>query len=237
VKSNADTPVQQLEEAQRRREALQTQLLDLKAKAEQAVSNRLAAKDVLDRAEGDFLVGTITDAKLADRRSALERALIEERTAQAHIRKCEVDLERLNEAIARIAPAAYKSRIDVYANREADLLRQMLALFDQIEQVNNALHENFVAAEQEFPSHWDRRKGPRLFPPAAGLVNRSWHELRYDPTAMNGGKLGTWRRAVDDRLNPKPPAPPKPKAKPAVAAQPTSDSNWHPLPTAEGGMR
>jgi hypothetical protein len=230
VKSNADNPVQQLEEAQRRREALQTQLLDLKTKAEQAVSNRLAAKDVLDRAEGDFLVGSITDTKLADKRSALERALIEERTAQAHIRKCEVDIERLHEAIARIAPAAYKSRTDFYANRETTLLQQMLTLFDQLEQVNNSLHENFVAAEQEFPAHWDRRKGPRLFPPAAGLGgDRSWHELRHDPTAMNGGKLGTWRRAVDDRLNPKPPAPPKPRRAPVESAPPAS-GNWHPLP-------
>jgi hypothetical protein len=226
-----DDPVAQLAEATHRRQAAQDSLRDLEEQVQSATAKRHEAKDDLDRAEGDYLIGAIDEAARKAKLAALEQALIAERTAQAHIRKCEVDIERLHDAIERIAPAAYKSRIDVYVNREAELLREMLALLEPVERVNNLLYENFVAAEAEFPVHWDRRKGPRLFPPAAGLVNRSWHELRHDPTAMNGGKLGTWRRAVDERLDPKPPAPPVTRAKPAAAPQqPASDSNWHKLP-------
>jgi hypothetical protein len=193
-----EDPVKQLEQARAQRKQVHSSMSDLTSAAERSVVKRHTVKAELDRAEGDFLIGTIDEATLNDVRKRFEQSLRDEQMAHARVRKAEADDENLRAVIARLGPVANAARVNAIQEQVRDVLRETLPLFDALQAKMERLHEIHLAAETEFPHYHEGLSAgePRPYPVAAGLLNFSWPELRDNPHAMNGGRLGTWRKAV-----------------------------------------
>jgi hypothetical protein len=203
--------VKQLADAQKQRNELHASIPQLEEAVNRAIAKRNAAFEDRERIEGDHLVGTATDAALTAVRARDEAATIEHRKATATLRKAHDDLKRLDEAITRLAPEVQAQRITYYQERQKELVTQLAEGLQALVSINDSLHANFLAAENEFPygHEGQRQRKPRPYPVAAGIQNMSWHELRHDANAADGGRLGSFLRAVDEFINPQPPAPPK----------------------------
>lgn len=227
MKSN--DPVQQLAEAERSRDEILKAIPDLQADIQRNIALREGAQERLNHAEGDLLIGATTEAKVADKRKALEQALTDERTAEAVLRKANADVIRMNEAIGRLGPQVHAARIKHYREKQGELLQEALPLFEQLEQLMDQLHDNYQAALAEFPATTERRK-LNPYPVAAGLDDMSWFTLRtHDAHVVNGGQLAGWRKRVADFFNPPTPAPPKARRVPNPPSPPVASGNWHAL--------
>jgi hypothetical protein len=200
-------PVAELTAAKQKRDELLTALPGMRNAAEAAAVKRRDASDSLERFEQDVLIGRVTDEKLKAVRDRHEAAVIEDRKAAATLRQAEEGIARLDEVISRLIPEAHRQRIDFYRNRQSELARQLHDGLTALRAINDALHEHYRAAEQEFPQTVIRGGGTRGYPVAAGITDLSWPELRENPHAQNGGRFGSWRKKVHAFLYPLPEIP------------------------------
>lgn len=226
-------PVSELESSKRQRAARMDALPGLQQAVISAAAKRDQLSAVLDEHEGDALIGRIEEKRLASSRGRHDEAVIEHRKAAATLRQAEHEIAQLDNVIARLAPEAVKVRVAEYRERHAELARELQAALLVAERVNEALRQNFVRAQDEFPFRPQRGNGLRPYPEAAGLADLSWFELRHNPHATHGGRLGAWRAQLDAFLNP-PPAP-EPRLRRHAVAEPRKERSgpWYPLPAGE----
>jgi hypothetical protein len=201
-------PVAELAAATQKRDELTASLPRLRTDAEQAVAERATAAALLERREGDALLGNVPESTLKLVRSRHEAAVVADRKAAATVRQTEQDIARLDERIAELAPQAQTARMAYYEERHRERVKQLRDAFVALRALNDAVHENYREAEAEFP-YVPQRHGSGGYsyrrPVAAGLTNFSWHDLRALPDdAINGGRLTAWLKAVEQFLNPQP---------------------------------
>lgn len=195
--SKISDPVQALADALHQRQIIAAELPDLRARARQAAASYQELHDLRERHEGDALVGTISESKLAKSRTRFDDAQQEHRRAAAALRQTEERLAQLDADVARLTPAAQTAEIAGFETYHEELARQLADKLTEAAAINELLRENFRAAETRFPSTVRRHPTPALsYPPAAGLPDLSWHELRHNPHAQHGGRLGAWRQRV-----------------------------------------
>ena len=184
-----DDVVQQHADAVTQRDALAASLAALKDDAEQKAAKRETLSAELERVEGDGLIGNASDSEVKAVRTRHDAAVVAHRKAEATLRQAEHDLKRLDEAIERLAPDVRAIRIAFYESRQANLACQLRDGLLALVAINDELHENFREAESESPPV-SRRGGGSPYPIAAGLTDLSLWELRTNPYAINGGRLG-----------------------------------------------
>ena len=178
--------IEQLAAAQRQKGEIEASLPKLNAAVQAAEAERRDTEARLETIEGDALVGSADKTKVTAARAKHEQAVTAHRTATASLRQEIEKLARLNEAIARLKPQVDAVQIAMFRTRHEELVRQLHEKLEALRPINDALHDNSVAAAQAFPG----RRGERL-------PDFSWPEFRHNPHAVNGGKLGTWLRRVE----------------------------------------
>jgi hypothetical protein len=218
-------PIAELTAALRKRDQLHASLPDLRSHLEGAAIKRREAHEALERHEEDALIGKVSDDALKKIRARHDAAVLEHRKAGATAREAEETSARLDKVIADLTPAVRAARIAYFEARQKELAAQLAEGLKALVPINDALHANFREAEDEFPFYYVGRKQgkARPYPVAAGLQNLSWPELRHNPDAIDGGRLGCFLRAVDEFIDPQPP-------KPVRRAQPA------PAPAAKSGI-
>jgi hypothetical protein len=225
--------VQQLHDARKQRDSLAGSIPRLKVEAENTAFTRRELTERLELKEGDALIGKVTDSELATARAKAEAATVEARKAAASLREAEDNVARLNDAIARLMPEVVAVRGAFYRQRQIELTEQVRAKFYELIALNDALYQNFCDAEAEFP-YAPSRTGSRPYPPAAGLIDLSWHELRHNPYAQEGGRFGGWCKRVDQFIDPQPiPAPVRATTPTARTRTRDRSARWQPLPAGE----
>jgi hypothetical protein len=225
-------PAQQLHDATKQRDSLAASIPELTRMAAEHDTTRRQLRERLELKEGDALIGKVTESDLRTARATAEQATVEARKADASLREAQANLTRLNDAIARLTPDVVAVRGAFYRQRHIDLAQQLRDVLTAARPINDALHENFRAAETEF-THATSRTGSRPYPPAAGLIDLSWPELRHNPHAQEGGRIGGWCKRVADFINPPPAAPPRARRIPVQPPARTPDDPWHALPQGE----
>ena len=205
-------PVKALADATRQRATLAEALPELRAQAERADSLYRTAYDERERYEGDALVGSVSADKLAKARARSDEAQQERRRTSAALRQTEQKLLDLDAEIARITPEAQATEMRGFQAYQEELARQLEETFKKAEIINQMLHNNYREAEARFPAAVRRHPAPPLgYPVAAGLTDLSWSELRYNPHAVGGGRLGFWRQRVQAFLRRDTPQPETPR--------------------------
>jgi hypothetical protein len=227
IKNDPD-PVTELDAATSKRDELTSSLSNLQGHVDRTVMQRDAARENWERHEEDIHIGRVTEEARKKARARYDAAVMECGKASAMLRDAKDTIARLEKVIAELTPAVHAARITHYVERQKELAAQLAEGLQALVSINDALHANYRAAEDEFPFYYEGRKQgkARLYPVAAGLQNLSWPELRHNPDAIDGGRLGCFLRAVDEFIHPKPPAPPKrrrespaPPATPAPAVE------------------
>lgn len=235
TKAKTADPAQQLKEAEDQQTQLQRSLPRLRRDAEAAASERRDAEARRETLEGDALVGTADDAALEKARTQHDAAVTRDRTAQATLRQAVQNLARVNDALARLRPEVHAAQMAGFRARHETLVQQLRDQFAALVPLNEALHENFRAAEAAFPG------GLRSRTAAAGLPDLAWIELRNNPHAVNGGKFGSWLKRVELFLRGEPvdvPMGAPVRVKPAVTKPtPRLPGPWHPLDPLEERWR
>lgn len=225
-------PVQQSAEAEQQQRQLQESIPRLQQEAKAAESERRDAEARRETLEGDALVGTADHAALEKARTEHDAAVTKDSTAQATLRQAVQNLARVNDALARLRPEAQAMQMAAFRAKHEELVRQLRDKLEALIPINHALHEHFRAAEAAFP------RGLRTRMATAGLPDLSWTELRVNPFAVNGGKLGTWLKRVELFLQGEPldvPMGASVRVKPAAAppTTPRAAGAWQPLPAGE----
>lgn len=189
--------VQQLEEATRRQTQLAASLPEVTKQATEAARARAGAEETLETHEGDTLVGAMSAERIARTRARYDAAVTEDRLASAKLRQVQLDLERIDAAIARLAPDVNALKIARYTSRQAALVKEARERLVAVARVNQSLHELYVAASCEFPDTARRSGVDRGYPVAAGLSDLSFPWLNESPYAANGGPFRTWLLRVE----------------------------------------
>jgi hypothetical protein len=121
-------------------------------------------------------------------------------------------------------PEVFAARGGLYRQRHIELAEQLRAALNAAREINDALHQNFRDAETEFP-YVRRRTGSPPYPPAAGLIDLSWHELRHNVYASEGGRFGGWSKRVDHFINPDSVIPAAPRPRRSYVSEDTGQRN------------
>ena len=142
-----------------------------------------------------------TRLAVADAKAAVTRSAAEAREAERRVRHSEhaVEVDKPQFVAARVAHHA--------GHRE--ILTELPPVLAQLEALNNELHDNFSRAADEFPAFYppfygalrQGRETSRPYPVNAGLLNLAWPGVPGEPHAANGGRLGTFRKQVDEFLS------------------------------------
>lgn len=156
TKNKAPEPVQQREDAVRRRQELADSLPVLREQAAAATERREAADAALERVEGDALSGAVTDAALTAHRAQHEAAVTEERRAAAAVQQAQQDLVRLDATIARITAAAHAVRIAELRGQYEPLVQELRDKVQALVSLNDTIHALYAQAEAEFPHRVQR---------------------------------------------------------------------------------
>jgi hypothetical protein len=167
-----------------------------------------AAEEALFRVEGDCLIGRVPPERLeAARIAAADAKLAVTRTA-AEVRETERRVLVAKHAVTVYQPQFVVAKLTGYHTRHAEIAARLLAALTHAASINDELRANFSAAEEEFPQFYlpfyeaqrHGRNATRPYPVNAGLTNLAWGEFRHNPHAVNGGRLGTFRKRVEEFL-------------------------------------
>lgn len=225
------SPVELLTQARNQRAALTASLPGLTDAASAAQARRAEVTADRERLEGDGLIGVVNEATVTKAITAEQTAIEEERRASASLRKAKADLLNLDAAIARLQVDAYALRLGHYRNEQIRLATELHAALVVAAKINDQLDRLYAEAEAEFPPTVVKAPATRGYPVAAGLTNWAWRELRHNPHATHGGRLGGLRQEIEDLRNP-----PKPRQRatpPKPPTRVTGNGPWYSLPEAQ----
>jgi hypothetical protein len=137
-----------------------------------------------------------SDAKIAVTRSAAE------------VRETERRERAAKHAVDAYQPQFVAAKVAEDHTKHVEIVTRFLAALTHAASISDELHDNYVQASDAFPAfdlayyeaQRQGRRATRPYPVNAGLTNLSWAEFRHNPHAANGGRLGTFRKQVEEFL-------------------------------------
>ncbi|MEQ1757503.1 MAG: hypothetical protein ABL986_04230 [Vicinamibacterales bacterium] len=195
----------QLKTAREQHAALAASLPALQEVVQVNSATRNDANAVLERTEGDALIGVVLEPALTRARERHDAAVTAHRTAEANLRKASDDVARLADTIARLEPVYHEQRS---AELNAKYAETVIKVRDYVTNPEfQALLQTLVAiratADIEFPyAHPNQRTHQRPYPVSAGLPNLVLVDLLLGTAGGMRRPLDSWLERVEAFLNP-----------------------------------